>query len=97
MKKTKITNSLSVEKFDENDYLNNQKEIYDKLNKILNSFDFDENLSFAREYLDNLNGDIFLTNKKVEAPKTAIHQRFWGFKWCRRPESNRYSVARTGF
>ena len=66
MQKRKITNSISVEIFDENDFLNNQKEIYDSLKKILNSFDFDENLAESKDYLDNLNGDIFLESKKVE-------------------------------
>lgn len=65
MNKTKITNSVLVECFDQNDYLENQKKIYDSIAKILSSFDFDYNLPFAREYVDNLNSDIFLSNKKV--------------------------------
>lgn len=65
MNKTKITNSVAVECFDQNDYQLNQKKIYDDLTKILNSFDYDENLSFAKDYVDNLNGDIFLSGKKV--------------------------------
>ena len=65
MNKTKITNLVLVECFDQNDYLENQKKIYGSLNKILSSFDFDDNLSFAKEYIDNINSDIFLSNKKV--------------------------------
>lgn len=65
MNKTKIANSVLVETFDQNDYLTNQKKIYDGLVKILDSFDYDSNLSSAREYIDNLNSDIFLNNKKV--------------------------------
>ena len=65
MKKIKITKTISMISYDENDYLNNQKEIYDSMIKIINSFDADQTAVLHKEYIDNLNGDIYLENKKV--------------------------------
>ena len=65
MQKFNLTNSLTIFEFDEKDYLEKNKKICDILNKIFSGFDEDDNTSFAREYLDNLNGDIFLSKKKI--------------------------------
>lgn len=82
MNKTKITNTISLHIFDENDYVANQKQIYDDLNKVLNSFDFDANLSFAREYLDNLNSDIYLNDKKFQIFELKINKTVVSFAIC---------------
>ena len=65
MQKIKIANSLTMVKCDENDFIYSNKEVYDWLTKILNSFDDDENLGWAKDYLENLNGDIFIDGKQV--------------------------------
>ena len=65
MQKFNLTNSLTILEYDEADYLEKNKKICDILNKIFSGFDEDDNTSFAREYLDNLNGDIFLSKKKI--------------------------------
>ena len=61
MEKLQISNSISVSCFDSQDYLQNNKQISDSIDKILGNV----STTYAREYLDNLNGDIFLQDKKV--------------------------------
>ena len=63
MKKLNITKSIKVNVYNENDYLELNKEITGDLNTILSYYGFDE----EREYLQNLNGDIFLKSKRVFA------------------------------
>ncbi len=55
MQKTELTNSISLNCYDENEYLQKHKEINDILNKV-----------FGGEYIENLNSEIFLTNKHVK-------------------------------
>ena len=66
MQKLNITKSISVACFDEKDYISQNQKIYDDIKNILSSFDDDPLLTEAKDYVDNLNGDIFLTGKKVD-------------------------------
>ena len=66
MEKLRLTNSLHVVMYNQNDYLQNQKQILTDLEKIVDSFDFDNNLEYTKEYLFNLNSDIFINNSKVK-------------------------------
>lgn len=66
MEKLRLTNSLQVFMYDQNDYLQNQKHILSDLQKVIDSFDYDKNLEQSKEYLFNLNSDIFLDNTNVK-------------------------------
>ncbi|HAJ77792.1 MAG TPA: hypothetical protein DCO89_01830 [Clostridiales bacterium] len=66
MEKLRLTNSLQVFMYDQNDYLQNQKQILSDLQKVIDSFDYDKNLEQSKEYLFNLNSDIFLDNTNVK-------------------------------
>ncbi len=66
MEKLKLTNTLHAIMYNQNDYLQNQKHILFNLQKIIDSFDFDENMEQSKEYLYNLNSDIFINNGKVK-------------------------------
>lgn len=66
MQKLDITNLLSVVCYDENDYVKKNKDVYAGIQKVLSSFDDDEMLSWCKDYIENLNGDIFLSGKKFE-------------------------------
>lgn len=57
MQKTELTNSLAMMSYNEVEYIRNHKEINDNLLKISGNF--------ATEYINNLNGDIFVENKKL--------------------------------
>lgn len=61
MEKLQITNSIKVDIYDSQEYIQNNKQINDYLNKVLGSV----STFFARDYLDSLNGDIYLLDKKV--------------------------------
>lgn len=61
MKIINISKSLKVSTYDENDYISFNKEINNDLNKILAYYGFEE----EKEYLENLNGDIFLKHKRI--------------------------------
>ena len=61
MEELQISNSIKVDIYDSQDYIQNNKQINDYLNKVLGG----ESTFFARDYLDNLNGDIYLLDKKV--------------------------------
>ena len=65
MKKLQLTKTLNLKTYNEDDFLQNQKQILDDIQKILGSFDYDNNLETAKEYLFDLNSEIFLNNKKV--------------------------------
>ena len=66
MQKINITKSILIVKFDQNDYISKNQKIYDDIKNILKSFDDDLLLNQTIDYIDNLNGDIFLANKKVD-------------------------------
>ena len=66
MEKLRLTNNLHVNMYDQDDYLQNQKHILTELQKIVDSFDYDNNLEYTKEYLFNLNSDIFINNSKVK-------------------------------
>ena len=61
MEELQISNSIYVKIYDSQDYIQNNKQINDYLNNVLGK----ESIFFARDYLDNLNGDIYLLDKKV--------------------------------
>lgn len=61
MEKIEVSNSVKIEVFDSQDYLQNHSTI----SKYINAICANEIDSQAREFLDNLNGDIFLQDKKV--------------------------------
>src|SRR5574344_1947837 len=63
MTTTNISKVLNVDVFDQNDYFNSQKEVDEILQKVLKSYKdgattFD--LYDAKEYLENLNSELFL-------------------------------------
>lgn len=61
MEKLQISNSIKIDIYDSQDYIQNNKQINDYLNKVLGSV----STFYARDYLDNLNGDIYIQDKKV--------------------------------
>ena len=61
MEKIDITDSLAVEVFDSDDYINNLQTIYDDLKQI---FESQQNAKI-RDFVDDLNSNIFLESKKV--------------------------------
>lgn len=61
MEELQISKLVKVSVFNSQDYIQNNKQINDCLNKILRGY----SIFFARDYLDNLNGDIYLLDKKV--------------------------------
>ncbi|MBO7508216.1 MAG: hypothetical protein J6T39_01040 [Clostridia bacterium] len=65
MQKLNISKSINIVCYDENDYISQNQKIYDDISKMLKSFDYDPILSETKDYVDNLNGDIFLTSKKI--------------------------------
>ena len=66
MKKLQLAKKMCIKQFDQSDFLTSQKIILDDLNKILDSFDYDQNLESSREYLCDLNGNIYINNAKVD-------------------------------
>lgn len=61
MKEIKLSNAIKIKVFNSDDYTKNNKQINDYLNAIIKEY----NSAIASDYIDNLNGDIFLQNKKV--------------------------------
>ena len=61
MKTIEITQNVKVEIFDSNDYIENQQKVYSSLKDIFNS----QSSAIIRDFVDDLNSDIFLQNKKV--------------------------------
>lgn len=57
MQKLELTKSLSLTQHSGDEYIENHKAINDALLKISNGFE--------KDYIDNLNGDIFINNKNI--------------------------------
>ena len=66
MNKLEITKAVYVKHFNQDEFLTNQADILKDLNAIVDSFDYDVNLEYTKDYLCNLNSDIFLNNSKVD-------------------------------
>ena len=63
MQKQNITNSIVLKIFNEKDLIIDHKNLIDMFYKIAGGY----NLGDMRETIDNINGDIFLFDKKVFA------------------------------
>lgn len=61
MKEMKITNSLALKVYDSEDYVKNLQNIYAELKSVYDSW---QNATI-RDYVENLNSDIFFENKKI--------------------------------
>lgn len=61
MKNIDVSGSIYSSVFDSDDYIKNHKQI----NKYLYNIIANNDINFAREYIDNLNGDIFLQGKEI--------------------------------
>ena len=61
MEEIKISNSVYIKSFNSFDYTQNHKLVNQYLNCIIKDY----NSSIAIEYIDNLNSDVFLQDKKL--------------------------------
>lgn len=61
MEQLQISNSIKIDVYNSEDYIQINKKINNNLNKILGNMTTLQ----ERDYLDNINGDIFLQDKKV--------------------------------
>ena len=61
MQDLKISNAIKIVEYSSSDFIDNNKKIYDYLFNISKAYNSSEFI----DYLDNLNGDIFLQDKKI--------------------------------